>query len=138
MFSAMARSVSAIALAASVAMLLHSSAQAGGGNYERTYPPRILAAAEARSFYAEFRARSEIGGFGHSYITLGTIVANGEMQKTVVAGFMPKGADDEYWAQFAVPVAGLVGVVRSDFIRRPDDVRFRVLISKAQYYRIVN
>lgn len=132
----MTRSFSAVALTASVAMFLSSDARAGGSNYERTFPLRMrAAAAEARSFYAEFRARNELGGVGHSYITLGTSVAAGEMQETVVAGFMPKSADDDYWAQFGARVTGLVGAVRSDFIRRSADVRFRIAISKAQYYR---
>jgi len=34
-------------------------------------------------------------------------------------------------------VAGVVGVTRSDLVRRPD-VRLRIAISKANYYRIVN
>src|SRR5262245_5987927 len=135
----MTRFVSAIALTATVAMFLPPGALAGGSSYERTYPPRMIAvAAEARSFYAEIRARNEIDGFGHSYITLGTIGATGGMKETVVAGFMPKSANDDYWAQFGVRVTGLVGVVRSDYIRRSADVRLRVPISKAQYYRIVN
>jgi hypothetical protein len=132
----MTRFFSAVALTANLAMLLASDAQAGSSNYERTYPPRMTAAAAAaRSFYAEFRARNESGGVGHSYITLGIDLAAGEMQETVVVGFMPKSADDDYWAQFGIRVTGLVGVVRSDFLRRPADVRFRVAISKVQYYR---
>jgi hypothetical protein len=135
----MPRFVHAIALTASLVMLLCSGAQAGGSHYERTYPARMIAIpAEARAYYVEFRARGEIGGFGHSYITLGAIVATGEMQETVVAGFMPKSADDDYWSQFGIRVTGLVGVVRSDFIRRSADVRFRIIISRAQYYRAVN
>lgn len=134
----MTRVIFAIALTASVAILPPSGAQAGGSNYERTYPVRMAAVpVGARSFYAEFRGRNEIGGLGHSYITLGTIVASGQMQETVVAGFMPKSADDDYWAQFGIRVTGLVGAVRSDFIRRSDDVRFRIAISEAQYYRAV-
>ena len=71
-------------------MLVGSGAQAGGGHFERTYPPRMIGLpAEARSYYAEFRARDEVGGFGHSYITLGAIFATGGVQETVVAGFMP-------------------------------------------------
>jgi len=51
-------------------------AEGGFTSYERTYPPCIIAvAAEARSFYVEFRARDEVGGFGHSYVTLGAIIA---------------------------------------------------------------
>src|SRR5262245_34468331 len=79
---AMPRFVAAIANTVRVALLLSVGAQAGGSNYERTYPARMIAAAEdAKSFYAEFRARNEVGGVGHSYITLGTIVATGETQE---------------------------------------------------------
>lgn len=134
----MTRIIFAIALMASVAILLSSGAQAGGSNYERTYPVRMAAIpVGARLFYAEFRARNEIGGVGHSYIALGTIDASGQMRETVVAGFMPKSADDDYWAQFGIRVTGLVGAVRSDFIRRSDDVRLRIAISRVKYYRVV-
>src|SRR5918912_2499533 len=103
----MVRLVSPIALIASLAMLLPLGASAGTGDYERPYPPRIIAVtAEASSFYVEFRARDEDGGFGHSYVTLGSIDANGEVRETVVAGFMPKSADDDYWSQIGVPVTG--------------------------------
>jgi len=62
-------------------------AEGGFTSYERTYPPCIIAvAAEARSFYVEFRARDEVGGFGHSYVTLGAINAVGEVRETVAAG----------------------------------------------------
>jgi hypothetical protein len=119
-----------------VAILQPSGAKAGSADFERPYPPRITAlSADATSFYAEFRARPEFRDIGHSYVILGTVMATGEMRETVVAGFMPKTADDDYWAQFGMPVAGLVGVVRSDFLRRPSDVRFRIAITKAQYYR---
>jgi hypothetical protein len=91
---------------------------------------------EAKSFYAEFRARNDAGGFGHSYVVLGTVDATGGTRETVVAGFMPKSANDDYWGQFGIPVTGLVGVARSDLIRRPD-VRFRIAISKTRYYQVV-
>jgi hypothetical protein len=48
-------------------------------------PAIIAVAAEARSFYVEFRARDEVGGFGHSYVTLGAINAVGEVRETVAA-----------------------------------------------------
>jgi hypothetical protein len=108
-----------------------------GSSYEPASPPHINpAATDARSFYAEFRARDEAGGFGHSYITLGIVDLNGEMRQTVVAGFMPMSMIDDYWSKFGLPVTGMVGVVRSDIVRRPD-ARFRIAISKASYYRIV-
>jgi hypothetical protein len=129
----MNRFVSTIAI---IAMLVPSGAEAA--NYERTYPPRIIALTEAvTSFYVEFRAREEIGGYGHSYITLGAINSIGEVRETVVAGFMPKSADDDYWSQFGLPVTGSVGVVRSDVIRRPD-TRFRIAVSKPKYDRILS
>jgi hypothetical protein len=131
----MTRLVTAIAI---MAVLLPSAAQAGSSNYERTYPPRIIAATgPARSFYVEFRARDEAGGLGHSYITLGTIDSMGEARETIVAGFMPKSADDDYLSQFGIPVTGSVGVVRSDLIRRPD-IRFRIAVSEVKYDRIVS
>jgi len=118
-------------------MLLPAGAGAGSSTYETTYPPRIIAAAaEARSFYVEFRARDD-GAFGHSYVTLGTIDAIGQLQETVVVGFMPKGAEDDRWSKFGIPVSGSVGVSRSDFVRRPN-ARFRVAISRVTYFRLVN
>lgn len=128
----------AIAFIAILAMVAPSGVEAGSANYERTYSPRIIAVTgEVRSFYMEFRARDEVGGLGHSYVTLGTIDALGVARETVVAGFLPKSADDDYWSQIGIPVAGLVGVARSDFIRRPN-ARFRIAIGKAKYYRIVS
>jgi hypothetical protein len=129
--------VPAIALMASLAILSCSCAQAGSANYERTYPPRMLAVTgEARSYFVEFRARDEVGGFGHSYVTLGAVEATGTVRETVVAGFMPKSAADDYWGRFGMPVTGLVGVVRSDFARRPD-ARFRITIGKSTYHRVM-
>jgi len=107
-------------------------------NYEPTHPPYIAAVpVDANSFYIEFRARNEVGGFGHSFVTLGTIDAFGHLRRTIVVGFMPKSSDDDYWSQFGLPVAGSVGVTRSDLVRRPD-VRFRVAISRAKYQLVVN
>ena len=134
----MARLITTISIVAQLAMLLNSTAQAGTGNYEPTHPPHIAAVpVDANSFYIEFRARNEVGGFGHSFVTLGTIDAFGHLRRTIVVGFMPKSSDDDYWSQFGLPVAGLVGVTRSDLVRRPD-VRFRVAISRAKYQLVVN
>ena len=134
----MARLITTISIVVQLAMLLNSTAQAGSGNYEPTHPPYIAAVpVDANSFYIEFRARNEVGGFGHSFVTLGTIDASGHLRRTIVVGFMPKSGDDEYWSQFGLPVAGLVGVTRSDVVRRPD-VRFRVAISRAKYQLVVN
>jgi hypothetical protein len=127
-----------VGLVVSLALLPSSGVDAGSGNYERPLPPRIAwATTDARSFYVEFRARDEAGGFGHSYVTLGIIDASGQVRQTVVAGFMPNGMRDDFWSQFGIPVAGVVGVTRSDLVRRPN-VRFRIAISKANYYRIVS
>ena len=46
-------------------------------------------------------------------------------RQTVVAGFMPMSMIDDQWSQFGLPVTGVVGVVRSDIVRRPD-ARFRI------------
>jgi hypothetical protein len=106
--------------------------------YEPTSAPRILAVTDdARSFYLEFRARNEVGGFGHSYVTLGSIAASGQEHQTVVVGFMPKSANDDYWSKFGLPVTGLVGVSRSDLLRRPD-TRFRIVLDRATYFRVVS
>jgi len=132
----MARLVLLMSLVGSLA--LPAGAVAGGTSYEPTHPPRIAAAtAEASAFYLEFRAREEPHGFGHAYVTLGAVEAGGRVEQTVVAGFMPKSADDDRWSRFGLPVAGLVGVTRSDFVRRPV-VRFRVGVDRATYYRVVN
>jgi hypothetical protein len=132
----MARLVLMMSLVVGLGLPL-ASAVAGGDNYEPTHPPRIVAAAaEASAFYLEFRARKEAHGFGHAYVTLGTVEA-GRIQQTVVVGFMPKSVDDDHWSKFGLPVTGLVGVTRSDFVR-PPDVRFRVALSKAAYFRVVN
>jgi hypothetical protein len=138
MDATVARALRFLGLIISLVLMATSAVDAVSTNYEPTHPPRILLATkDARSFSAEFRARDEAGGFGHSYITLGVVDSNGEVRQTVVAGFMPRSMIDDYWSQFGIPVAGMVGVVRSDFVRRPD-ARFRIAISEAIYYRIVS
>ena len=134
----MARFVSKAWLLASLGLLLLTAAEARGDTYEPTYPPHIVAApGDAKSFYVEFRARNEVDGFGHSYVTLGTTDASGHGHQTVVVGFMPKSADDDYWSKFGLPVTGIVGVTRSDLLRRPD-ARFRMALTKAAYFRVVS
>ena len=120
-----------------VVLLLALAAPIASADYERTYPPRIVAvSAEATAFYIEFRARGEVGGFGHSYVTLGEIDTGGGTHQTVVVGFLPEGADHDRWSKTGLPVAGSVGVTRSDITGRPQ-ARFRVPISRAQYFRVV-
>jgi hypothetical protein len=132
----MTRFLTTIWIVLHVALFLKSTAEAGAGNYEPTHPPHIAeVTAEAKSFYIEFRARNETSGFGHSFVVLGTIDAIGHLRETIVIGFMPKKVDDDYWSQFGVPVAGSVGVTRSDLVQRPD-VRFRLTISRAKYYLV--
>ena len=134
----MAHFVSKAWLLGSLVLLLVRGAEAGNDTYEPTHPPRIIAvAADARSFYLEFRARNEVGGFGHSYVTLGAVNTVGQGYQTVVVGFMPRSADDDYWSKFGLPVTGLLGVTRSDLARRPD-ARFRIAINKATYLRLVS
>jgi len=134
----MARVLLWVGLVLSLALVPASDVGAGTTNYEPPFPPRIIwATTDARSFYVEFRARSERGGFGHAYVTLGMIDSSGQLQQTAIAGFMPRGMRDDVLSQFGVPVAGVVGVVRTDLVRRPA-VRFRIAISRANYYRIVS
>jgi hypothetical protein len=136
MHSALMRVISTVWLVASFGLFLLAGADAGSTTYEPTYPPRIIpVTSEAKSFYVEFRARND-GAFGHSYVTLGTIDTIDHVRQTVVVGFMPKSVDDDHWSKFGIPVTGLVGVARSDFVRRPD-VRFHIAISKSAYFRVV-
>ena len=121
-----------------VSLVLPAATNAGSPSYEPAHAARIVPINwAARSFYAEFRARDEAGGFGHSYVTLGTVDFAGESRQTVVAGFMPRGEMADRWGRFGMPVAGMVGVSRSDFVRRPD-ARFRIHISEAKYYRVLS
>ena len=116
---------------------LHGTGHAGDSGYEPTHPARIAAApADARSFFIEFRARREVGGFGHSYVLLGTVDSSGATRVTVIAGFMPKGADDDRRSRLGLPVNGLVGVTRSDLIQQPV-ARVRMSVNEATYYRLV-
>lgn len=120
------------------AVLLSCQAVAtASADYEPRYPPRMLAAsAAATAFYMEIRAREEAGGYGHSYVTLGEMDTGGSARQTIVAGFLPDGADSDRWSKFGVPVAGAVGVTRSDIAGR-HHARLRVPISRAQYFRVV-
>jgi hypothetical protein len=134
----MARFVSKTWRLASVWLILVTGAEAGNDTYETTHPPGIIAvAADARSFYLEFRARNEAGGYGHSYVTLGAIDASGHGHQTVAVGFMPRSPDDDYWSKFGLAVTGMVGVARSDLLRRPD-ARFRIALNKVAYLRVVS
>src|SRR5262245_22432291 len=134
----MARVMLRVGLIVSLALLPPSGVDAGSANYEPPLPPRIAwVTTDASSFYVEFRARDQAGKFGHAYVTLGIVHSSGQVQQTVVAGFMPSGMRDDFGSQFGIPVAGVVGVTRSDLVRRPD-VRLRISISKANYYRIVS
>jgi hypothetical protein len=123
-------------VAAALSILTCQTALPAMAKYERAYPPRMLeASADATAFYVEFRARAEAGGFGHSYATLGTIDASGRGHQTTVVGFLPKSADDDRWSKVGLPVAGFVGITRSDLTRHPQ-ARFRVTISGAQYFHV--
>jgi hypothetical protein len=129
--------ISAMSLAMALAMLVCQTVQPARAEYERTHPPLILPATpKATAFYVEFRARDEADGFGHSYVTLGSTDISGRMQQTVVVGFLPKSADDDRLSKFGLPVTGFVGATRSDFAGRPR-VRFRVVISRTQYFRVL-
>ena len=73
-------------------LLLPAVTSAGTPSYEPVHAARIVPIIwAARTFYVEFRARDDAGGFGHSYVTLGTIDFAGESRQTVVVGFMPRG-----------------------------------------------
>jgi hypothetical protein len=128
----------AVSIACVVALIqLATTANASSDSYEATHPPRLMAApADATSFYLEFRARDDVGGFGHSYVMLGAIDASNREHRTLIAGFVPRSADDDYWSKFGLPVTGLIGVTRSDFVR-PPNARFRILINKATYLRVI-
>jgi hypothetical protein len=129
--------VSAMSLAMALAMLVCQTVQPARAEYERTHPPLILPASpEATAFYVEFRARDEVDGFGHSYVTLGSTDTGGRTHQTVVVGFLPKSADDDRLSKFGLPVTGLVGATRSDFAGRPR-IRFRVVVSRTQYFQVL-
>jgi hypothetical protein len=120
----------------SLMTILPGAASAGDADYDPPYPPRIVAVpVQARSFYVEFRAHDD-GTFGHSYVTLGA-ASSGGTQHTVVVGFMPNSADDDRWNKFGIPVAGVVGVTKSDLLRRRV-VRFRVGVARATYFRLLS
>jgi hypothetical protein len=46
-------------------------------------------------------------------------------------------ADDDRWSKFGILVTGVVGVTKSDLLRRPV-VRFRVGVARATYFRVLN
>ena len=50
---------------------------------------------------------------------------------------MPRSADDDYWSKFGLPVTGMLGVTRSDLLRRPD-ARFRIAVNESTYLRLVS
>ena len=90
-----------------------------------------------RSRRASLRTLPRETRFGHPYITLGTVDASGQRRQTVVVGFMPRSADDDYQSKFGLPVTGMLGVTRSDLLRRPD-ARFRIAVNESTYLRLVS
>ena len=113
------------------------AAIAGATTYEPTQPPYLVPMEPgAHGFYIEFCGRSETDGFGHAYIVLGAIDRSGRRRRTAVFGFVPRTADDELWSQFAIPVSGMIGVSRSDFMADPD-VRYRLPLRRADYNAIL-
>ena len=138
MLKRLPNAVASLCAAVGILMLASLDVRAGVGDYETTNPPYINAPRPGpKSYFVEFRGRNEVGGFGHSYVTLGTADAAGHWQRTAIFGFMPKDEDGNFWAQIAVPVSGWIGVTQSDFTTSPD-VRFRRKISRAQYKQITS
>lgn len=107
-------------------------AEAGCNHYEPTRPPLISRSDHTHAaLYIDFIARDEIDGYGHSFIVIGS---RDTANKIVVAGFVPKGAEDDCLSVYAIPVRGMVGVSKSDFSGKHTR-RFRVALTPSQFKR---
>ena len=86
-------------------------------------------------YYVEFRSRQS-WDYGHTFVVFGRV---GEApRKSNVAGLSPKGDDPQMWVMgHYVPVPADTGWTDGDLEDRYITSRYRVLMNKAQYDRVV-
>ncbi|MGC2074943.1 MAG: hypothetical protein WA728_02700 [Xanthobacteraceae bacterium] len=86
-------------------------------------------------YYVEFRSRQS-WDYGHTFVVFGRV---GETpRKSNVAGLSPKGDDPKMWVMgHYVPVPSDTGWTDGDLEDRYITSRYRVLMNKAQYDRVV-
>jgi hypothetical protein len=97
--------------------------------------PRSAAATSAGQYYVEFRSR-QAWDYGHTFVVFGRV---GETpRKSNVAGLSPKGDDPQMWVMgHYVPVPADTGWTDGDLEDMYITSRYRVLINKDQYDRVV-
>jgi hypothetical protein len=86
-------------------------------------------------YYVEFRSR-QAWDYGHTFVVFGRV---GETpRKSNVAGLSPKGDDPQMWVMgHYVPVPSDTGWTDGDLEDKYITSRYRVLMNKAQYDRVV-
>jgi hypothetical protein len=95
----------------------------------------VAATSGSGQYYVEFRSR-QAWDYGHTFVVFGRV---GETpRKNNVAGLSPKGDDPQMWVMgHYVPVPADTGWTDGDLEDKYITSRYRVLINKDQYDRVV-
>ena len=106
----------------------------------RSAPKSNMAAKATGQHFIEFRSR-HAQSYGHTFVVFGRLNARGEIgeiKPDMVAGLHPAGAGSELWiVGHAVPVPAETGWSDGDLEEEYVSNRFRVLLSEAQYAKLV-
>jgi hypothetical protein len=111
-----------------------SAANAQTSSHTQAVQP-ASATSGSGEYYVEFRSRQS-WDYGHTFVVFGRV---GETpRKSNVAGLSPKGDDPKMWVMgHYVPVPSDTGWTDGDLEDKYITSRYRVLMNKAQYDRVV-
>jgi hypothetical protein len=111
-----------------------SAASAQTSSHTQTAQP-ASATSGSGDYYVEFRSRQS-WDYGHTFVVFGRV---GEApRKSNVAGLSPKGDDPQMWVMgHYVPVPSDTGWTDGDLEDKYITSRYRVLMNKAEYDRVV-
>ena len=111
-----------------------SAASAQASSHTQTVQP-ASATSGSGEYYVEFRSRQS-WDYGHTFVVFGRV---GETpRKSNVAGLSPKGDDPQMWVMgHYMPVPSDTGWTDGDLEDKYITSRYRVLMNKAQYDRVV-
>jgi hypothetical protein len=125
-----------LALSGLIVLMGLGSSIAGAQTHSQSQNTGTAAATSGSGeYYVEFRSRQS-WDYGHTFVVFGRV---GETpRKSNVAGLSPKGDDPQMWVMgHYVPVPSDTGWTDGDLEDRYITSRYRVLMNKAQYDRVV-
>jgi hypothetical protein len=125
-----------LALSGLIVLMGLGSSMAGAQTRSQSQNTGTAAATSGSGeYYVEFRSRQS-WDYGHTFVVFGRV---GETpRKSNVAGLSPKGDDPQMWVMgHYVPVPSDTGWTDGDLEDRYITSRYRVLMNKAQYDRVV-